>query len=233
MIPTIGVCDVLDFLLCSVVYYIDLSVFFFFFNVPATTEIYTYCHTLTLHDALPIYAAPDRPPAIRRGAAVASDRKRERHPRPASRRAGHRPAPAAAHARDPGGGTRAMNQQADISREGDFYVPAFEVRVRGRRLHRTVINDVISLEYTDDLKAIAQSSMTINNWNAETRSFKYSDADLFLPKAEIEINIGYLPTALHPVLMGNITDMQVSFPAAGQSVLTVSGLNKLDEQIGS
>src|SRR3546814_15675917 len=29
---------------------------FFFFNDTATTEIYTYCHTLALHDALPIYA---------------------------------------------------------------------------------------------------------------------------------------------------------------------------------
>src|SRR3546814_12498037 len=28
--------------------------FFFFFNVTATTEIYTYLHTLSLHDALPI-----------------------------------------------------------------------------------------------------------------------------------------------------------------------------------
>src|SRR3546814_37390 len=27
----------------------------FFFNDTATTEIYTYCHTLSLHDALPIY----------------------------------------------------------------------------------------------------------------------------------------------------------------------------------
>src|SRR3546814_14552575 len=27
---------------------------FFFFNDTATTEIYTYCHTLSLHDALPI-----------------------------------------------------------------------------------------------------------------------------------------------------------------------------------
>src|SRR3546814_8069818 len=38
----------------------------FFFNVPATTEIYTYGHTLSLHDALPIcrrralgYPSPD------------------------------------------------------------------------------------------------------------------------------------------------------------------------------
>src|SRR3546814_15178763 len=39
---------------------------FFFFNDPATTEIYTYCHTLSLHDALPIYstarACPSRSP---------------------------------------------------------------------------------------------------------------------------------------------------------------------------
>src|SRR3546814_11911413 len=28
--------------------------FFFFFNDPAATGIYTYCHTLSLHDALPI-----------------------------------------------------------------------------------------------------------------------------------------------------------------------------------
>src|SRR3546814_14236548 len=31
---------------------------FFFFNDTATTEIYTYLHTLSLHDALPIYANP-------------------------------------------------------------------------------------------------------------------------------------------------------------------------------
>src|SRR3546814_2148072 len=29
----------------------------FFFNDTATTEIYTYCHTLSLHDALPIFPA--------------------------------------------------------------------------------------------------------------------------------------------------------------------------------
>src|SRR3546814_18421060 len=112
-----------------------------------------------------------------------------------------------------------MNQQADISREGDFYVPAFEVRVRGRRLHRTVINDVISLEYTDDLKAIDQFSMTINNWNAETRSVKYSDADIFLPNAENALDIGTQPAALPHVITGHITDNQVRLTAAGPSVL--------------
>src|SRR3546814_20574386 len=35
---------------CSFVF-----LFCFFFNETATTEIYTYLHTLSLHDALPIY----------------------------------------------------------------------------------------------------------------------------------------------------------------------------------
>src|SRR3546814_14520784 len=33
---------------------------YFFFNDPATTEIYTYLHTLSLHDALPISAEPPK-----------------------------------------------------------------------------------------------------------------------------------------------------------------------------
>src|SRR3546814_16734203 len=34
----------------------DLNEFLFFFNDSETTEIYTYGHTLSLHDALPISA---------------------------------------------------------------------------------------------------------------------------------------------------------------------------------
>src|SRR3546814_21165824 len=33
----------------------QLLLSFLFFNYTATTEIYTYCHTLSLHDALPIF----------------------------------------------------------------------------------------------------------------------------------------------------------------------------------
>src|SRR3546814_8169312 len=44
-----GVCDVLLYILS---YYV---LFLFFFNETATTEIYTYLHTLSLHDALPIF----------------------------------------------------------------------------------------------------------------------------------------------------------------------------------
>src|SRR3546814_12884838 len=39
-----------------------VALYVFFFNDPATTELYTYCHPLSLHDALPI--SLDAPAAI-------------------------------------------------------------------------------------------------------------------------------------------------------------------------
>src|SRR3546814_11111668 len=46
-----------SFFFCSIVYYkrFFFYFFFFFFNDPATPEIYPYGHTLSLHDAPPIF----------------------------------------------------------------------------------------------------------------------------------------------------------------------------------
>src|SRR3546814_17222604 len=41
--------------LCFIIFF-SCGFIFFFFNDTSTTEIYTYLHTLSLHDALPIYA---------------------------------------------------------------------------------------------------------------------------------------------------------------------------------
>src|SRR3546814_12127620 len=81
--------------------------FFFFFNDTATTEIYTYWHTLSLHDALPIFAAsplrrvaptpPPKPPhhpasAPRATRPAPAPRRRRTTRRPArDRRASSRP----------------------------------------------------------------------------------------------------------------------------------------------
>src|SRR3546814_16331281 len=55
---------------------------FFFFNATATTEIYTYCHTLSLHDALPIYPVQkQRDPRRVPHAARLDQRKHGRPPR--------------------------------------------------------------------------------------------------------------------------------------------------------
>src|SRR3546814_17236703 len=66
-----------------------MTVFFFFFNDTATTETYTYGHTRSLHDALPISATP----AIARAQRVSDD----------SRAVGH--GLTALHSGGPGGRT--------------------------------------------------------------------------------------------------------------------------------
>src|SRR3546814_13103048 len=57
--------------------------FYFFFNDTATTEIYTYGHTLSLHDALPIYG-PSPPIPCARSPGCRERRYRPRHARRSS-----------------------------------------------------------------------------------------------------------------------------------------------------
>src|SRR3546814_19622069 len=67
----------------------------FFFNDTATTEIYTYCHTLSLHDALPILpdlASPAHAKPARRRRPCRDDC--HRHRRRSGRRTPARRSPA-------------------------------------------------------------------------------------------------------------------------------------------
>src|SRR3546814_17413406 len=60
-----------------------LSTLFFFFKDTATTDIYTYCHTLSLHDALPICGTCHaRPSSGRCGKLPASQLARNRGNQP-------------------------------------------------------------------------------------------------------------------------------------------------------
>src|SRR3546814_4807960 len=80
--------------------YIYLTYNYFFFNDTAPTEIYTYCHTLSLHDALPISREPAQlprrqspvlpPGSPRQGCCRRSCRWTSRLPDRHSRRSGRR-----------------------------------------------------------------------------------------------------------------------------------------------
>jgi phage protein D len=115
-----------------------------------------------------------------------------------------------------------------IAQGQDFYVPAFEVRRPGRPLPKDVLHDVVSVTYTDDLTQIDKFEMVVNNWDAESRSFKYSNGSTFLPGQRLELWIGYRgKDPLRLITTGEITSLRPSFPAAGQPTLTVSALNVL------
>jgi phage protein D len=127
----------------------------------------------------------------------------------------------------------------------DLRVPAFDVKVRGKDL--PMPRDVVSVRYSDSIDKIDTFELMVNNWDAKTRDFKYTgpgrtagkSSPLFDPGSTIELSMGYLtPTAqehrdsnksdpLQLMLVGVITSIAPTFPAAGQPTLRVSGQNVL------
>jgi phage protein D len=119
-----------------------------------------------------------------------------------------------------------MTAAIPIYQGQDFYVPAFEVKLDGRPPGREVIRDILSVTYKDNVQEIDSFEITINNWDANTRTFKYSDLKLFDPGKRLELSMGYRG-ALRAMLKGEITSLRPAFPAAGGSTLAISGLNIL------
>lgn len=119
-----------------------------------------------------------------------------------------------------------MSAAIPIYQGQEFYVPAFEVKLDGRPPGSEVIRDIVSVSYKDNVQEIDSFDITINNWDAQTRAFKYSDSDLFNPGKRLELSMGYRG-ALRTMLKGEITSLRPSFPSSGGSTLTISGLNVL------
>jgi len=110
---------------------------------------------------------------------------------------------------------------------GDFFVPTFVVRLANRELADDVVHDILQVTYKDDIEAIDSFELTINNWDAETRSFKYSDESLFDPGQRLEISMGYFGSDPRKMIVGEITSLRPAFPAGAKPTLSVSGLNLL------
>jgi phage protein D len=119
-----------------------------------------------------------------------------------------------------------MTAAIPIYQGQEFYVPAFEVKLGGRPPGREVIRDIMSVTYKDNLQEIDSFEITINNWDADARAFKYSDQPLFDPGKELELWMGYRGE-LRKMLKGEITSLRPTFPAGAPGTLAVSGLNVL------
>ncbi len=114
----------------------------------------------------------------------------------------------------------ALSQQ-----QTDFYTPQFEVRIGSRPVDREAIHDVLTVTFKDGLEVIDSFELTVNNWDGQ--QLKYSDGDLFAPGQLVELHLGYRDRGLTEMLVGEITGLQPSFPAAGVPALSVSGLSVL------
>ena len=133
----------------------------------------------------------------------------------------------------------------------DFYVPAFEVKIgpagspgAGKPLPKETLRDIMEVRYVDTVGQFDTFELTVNNWDALKRDFKYTGPakgtsdptrreQLFDPGQEVELWMGYFKPpkggqgALRLMLTGVITKVAPSFPAAGVPTLKVSGVNSL------
>jgi len=95
-----------------------------------------------------------------------------------------------------------------------------------------VLNDVVSVTYEDSLDELDSCQITLNNWDADQRDFKYLDPNgaggRFKPGTGLELSIGYQDRGgLTPQLSGQIVSVAPDFPEQGQPTLEVRALNQL------
>jgi uncharacterized protein len=135
-------------------------------------------------------------------------------------------------------------EQASKDRHS-FYAPQFQIKIENVGLPRNVLRDVVQLTYKDNINEIDSFEITVNNWDAGRRDFKYVGAEvpqlldeknpasradqIFDPcNKVVDVYMGYLDT-LTLMMKGNFTTLEPNFPAAGGPTLTVRGLNVLHE----
>ena len=76
-----------------------------------------------------------------------------------------------------------------------------------------MVRDILQVTYKDNIQEIDSFDITINNWDADKRAFKYSDSDLFDPGKELELWMGYYgKDRLRLMVKGQITALRPAFP---------------------
>lgn len=132
--------------------------------------------------------------------------------------------------------------------QGSFYVPQFEVKIQGVGLPRDVLRDVREVSYHDDINEVDGFDITVNNWDPDTRTYKYIGSEtpdslssgseesvrqrLFDPcNKEVELRMGY-PGKMQLMMKGIFTTLTPNFPSSGGPTLTVGAMNLLYRFLG-
>lgn len=112
---------------------------------------------------------------------------------------------------------------------GDFYAPAYAVRLGRDDLVRDLLMGVSQVEVDMVLGAASRFTFTVANaYSHKLRAFKTGRGDDVLPLltfgAEIEVCLGYGDAKSTPLAVsGMITEITTSFPDAGSPELVVAG----------
>jgi phage protein D len=119
---------------------------------------------------------------------------------------------------------------ADLSSGyGDFYAPAFTLRLGGANVVRDLLVAVSQVEVELVMNAASHFSFTLSDcYNQEAGTFQTGRGkdllELLTLGAEVEVCIGYGDAASTPTAMlGQVTEISTNFPESGAPELIVSG----------
>ena len=101
-----------------------------------------------------------------------------------------------------------------------YYAPDFDVRIEGLFLAANVRNAVIDLTYDNNLETADMFTLRLNNANGQL-----TDSPLMNVGKDVEIYMGYA-NALEPMMLGEITAIQPSFPQSGVPTISITGYDK-------
>ena len=122
-----------------------------------------------------------------------------------------------------------MELAALSDKYGDFYAPAFSVRLAGADVVRDLLVAVSQVEAELVMNAASHFSFTLSNcYNLESGQFETGRGQPLLKLltlgTEVEVCIGYGDSATTPTTMlGQVTEISTNFPETGAPELVVSG----------
>jgi len=109
----------------------------------------------------------------------------------------------------------------------DYYVPAFRIEVDGKELAPKTHGDVLELKVTLDTDQISSFDITLNNWDDEHLTFKYSDSNDLMVGNLVRVGLGYVKR-MRDVINGPITGISPRFTESGALTVSISGKDSLE-----
>jgi phage protein D len=101
-----------------------------------------------------------------------------------------------------------------------FYAPDFSVKIAGLTLAADVRAAVRSLTYDNNIDTADMFTLHLNN-----SDLRFTDSALFDVGKTVEIHMGYIGE-LQPMMLGEITAVNPSFPESGAPMLAITGYDK-------
>jgi phage protein D len=101
-----------------------------------------------------------------------------------------------------------------------YYAPDFEVKIEGLTMAADVTNFVTELTYDNNFDTADMFTFRLNN-----ADLRFTDLALFDVGKNVEIYMGYVGD-LHPMMLGEITAVNPSFPQSGAPTITITGYDK-------